>query len=365
MGIQRGRFVVRVRHPLVPFLWHLCQPSFKGSNFYFIQQYSFVEEEEDNNKAQDTFALQKSEYEDKPELLKRVEEGLKYYTPELCEEGVNGSYFLRDTEGKIIAIFKPTDEEGDSQNNPKRSEENESFVHRGILPGKQAIREVVAYLLDKEQIPQTMMVTLQHPSFQTKEGASKTGSLQEFVENEGASWDVGPNRFPIDQVHQIGVLDMRIFNNDRHGGNILMRRTPEGELQLVPIDHGLCLSSTLDRAWFEWLHWPQTKEPFNDRVKKFIQEIDVERDAALLRENGFEEEFVRTMILSTTLLKKGSEAGLNLFQIASMVCREELDKPCLLEQMVKESKGMEALFLRMDEEIKKRNRENCESCEIL
>jgi hypothetical protein len=297
-----------------------------------------------------------------------VEEGLKCYSPEPCEEGINGSYVLRDTDGREIAIFKPTDEEGDSLNNPKRSEGSDEFVSRGIPKGKGALREIAAYKLDSEHfsgVPQTLMATLHHPSFSN--GSSKTGSLQEFVNNEGASWDVGPGRFPVEEVHKIGILDMRIFNNDRHGGNILIKESDEGNLELVPIDHGLSLSSSLDHAWFEWMTWPQAKKPFNEYALNFIERIDIEEDAATLRELGFTEEAIRTMVLSTTVLKKGAAAGLTLLQIASIVSREKLESPSVLERIVKESgDSLEIVLMRIDEEVMKITKDqNNNRCEIL
>jgi len=271
------------------------------------------------------------------ELIKKVEEGLTFYEPELCEEGVNGTYFLKNKEGKCIGVFKPMDEEGSSENNPKRSEENKDlFVNRGIKEGEAAVREIAAFLLDKDHfsgVPETVMASLPFP---TKE---KTGSLQSFVENDGSSEDRGVSTFPVREVHKIGILDMRIFNNDRHGGNILVKENEDGRIELIPIDHGLSLSSSLKGAWFDWLFWPQSKVPFDEETKRYIDSIDIEADANLLRSIGISEECIRTMIISTTLLKKGASCNLSLFQIASMVCRlNDLENPSALEMMVQKAK---------------------------
>jgi len=354
VAIPRGStFILSVRHPVLGFLFHLSQGSLKG--LHYLEPLRVIGEN-----------VEKIE-QPKPELLKRVEEGLKSFPPEPCEEGVNGSYLLRDIEGREIAIFKPTDEEGDSENNPKRSEGQDEFRNRGIPQGEGALREVAAYLLDSNEhfsgVPQTLMATLEHASF----NGTKTGSLQEYVVNEGASWDVGPSRFPVQEVHKIGILDMRIFNNDRHGGNILMKENEQGNLELVPIDHGLSLSSTLDRAWFEWMSWPQAKKPFDEKSLSYIERIDIERDAKMLTDMGISEEAVRTMILSTTLLKKGAAAGLNLYQIGSIAARENLESPSLLEQIVKDSNdSMDIILERMEEEVSKIAKEqNSYRCEIL
>lgn len=81
---------------------------------------------------------------------------------------------------------------------------------------------------------------------------------------------MGASRFAARDVHRIGILDIRIWNTDRHAGNILVRRPRESslglsglakldfnQLELVPIDHGFCLPESLEPPYFEWLHWPQ------------------------------------------------------------------------------------------------------------
>jgi hypothetical protein len=69
----------------------------------------------------------------------------------------------------------------------------------------------------------------------------KVGSLQKFMSNDGNCEDIGPGAFPVEEVHKISVLDIRMANADRHAGNILFRKEPNGETLLIPIDHGYCL----------------------------------------------------------------------------------------------------------------------------
>jgi len=278
------------------------------------------------------------------ELLELVLEGLVYHEPELCEEGVNGTYFLRNKAGQRIAVFKPIDEEGDNDDNPKRSFTEEQFVNKGILPGEGAQREVAAYLLDRDHfhaVPQTTMAVLSHPSFRssTSNGGivTKIGSLQEFVDNDGCAEDVGPKQFRVRDVHKIGVLDLRIFNTDRHAGNILLTEESDGSYRLTPIDQGLSLPSTFEHAWFDWLHWPQAKIPFDPDTRCYIRHINVEEDAALLEKLSIRPECIRTMKISSTLLKKGAAAGLSLYEIASMASRTVIDQPSPLERIFEQA----------------------------
>jgi len=65
--------------------------------------------------------LEQAYSEQLEQLVKTVEEGFEAgQEPELCEDGVNGTYFLKNKHGKRIAVFKPQDEEGNSFHNPKK-----------------------------------------------------------------------------------------------------------------------------------------------------------------------------------------------------------------------------------------------------
>lgn len=108
------------------------------------------------------------------------------------------------------AVFKPTDEEGDSPNNPK---EHARDVDRGIRQGEAAIREVIAYRLDQRmdnifRVPPTLLVNIAHPNFVDEEGKpkTKTGSLQYFVQSQGCASDIGPRSFPTEEVIFVPLL---------------------------------------------------------------------------------------------------------------------------------------------------------------
>jgi hypothetical protein len=290
-----------------------------------------------------------------------VKEGLDFYSAELCDEGINGTYFMKDKDGEIIAVFKPQDEEGKGSPKPQEKEE---IIDRGIVEGEGALREVAAYLLDRDHfsgVPETLLVEIPHFKIGGKDVGTKTGSLQQFVQNDGASWDMGPGRFPVHEVHKIGVLDLRIFNNDRHGGNILLREGPEGNYELIPIDHGLSLSPTLQHGTFEWMMWPQAKQPFDEDTKKYIRNIDVEADAQLLNALRVRPECITTMKITTTLMKKAAAAGLSLYDIGNMASRTVLEDPSELEKMIDrareqvseqdENAFLDALWIIMDDVI--------------
>jgi len=291
------------------------------------------------------------------DLITRVQDGFDAgYEPELCDEGVNGTYFLKDKKGQKIAVFKPQDEEGNSNNNPKNSsrddnDEESEPLSKGIKEGEAALREVAAFMIDREgfhRVPRTELVSIAHPTFNKDKDdgttATKTGSLQEFVIHDGCSEDISVNRFPNKEVHRIGVLDLQLFNMDRHGGNILFKKdSKDGSYTLIPIDHGFSLPeySSLGNAWFDWLNWPQAKQKFDKETKNYIANIDLEGNLKKLeRDLGIRKECLNTMKISTTLLKKGAANDLTLFEIASIVCREDLDQPSTLELMCEKAREM-------------------------
>lgn len=84
--------------------------------------------------------------------------------------------------------------------------------------------------------------------------------LQAYVAAEGDCEERGTGVFPVEEVHKIAILDMRLANCDRNGGNILVKRCSGKTMcqwQLIPIDHGYCLPSTFADISFEWMFWPQ------------------------------------------------------------------------------------------------------------
>jgi len=254
-----------------------------------------------------------------PELVRRAREVIlkSEKAVVLCEEGVGGTYFVVDD--SRLAVFKPTDEEPGAVNNPKK------ILAKPLLPpGGGAKREVAAYLIDNGRagVPETYFLeNVKNPAMSGD--SVKSGSLQKFVENVGDASSVGSSLFSVSDVHNIGILDLRLFNMDRNSENILVQKTSDKIFRLIPIDHTYTLPPTLDSAWFDWQYWSQAKAPFSEECLNYIREIDAEKDADILRSVGIDEDSIRTMKISTIFLKIGAEFGLNLFQIASMVCRKK------------------------------------------
>ena len=62
---------------------------------------------------------------------------------------------------------------------------------------------------------------------------------------------------------------------------------------------------------------------------------------------------MRNMRISSTLLKKGAEAGLTLAQIGQILCRPDDDEqPSILEQIVKKARTCANMMAQMQTKIK-------------
>jgi hypothetical protein len=162
------------------------------------------------------------------------------------------------------------------------------------------------------------------------------------------------------------------------GGYFEYSNTPrpwrEGEVKLVPIDHGYSMPDNLEIAWCDWcwFEWPQIHEQIGPEARAYIAALDPEKEAELLRSHlqirepcvfapcsralslsrpivdaRFTPPFfisrppslprgsaphthacarnrprcrcLLTLNIGTSLLKKGTASGLSLFEIASII----------------------------------------------
>uniref|UniRef100_A0A7R9V548 1-phosphatidylinositol 4-kinase n=1 Tax=Chlamydomonas euryale TaxID=1486919 RepID=A0A7R9V548_9CHLO len=294
-------------------------------------------------------------------LVARAAAGLLAgYAPSLAAEGMGGTYVMCGPDGAPVGVLKPADEEPLAPNNP-RGNVGSALGAAGLKPsvrvGEAAVREVAAHLLDHggfARVPASALVRARHGALRYGVGEASTpklASLQAYVEHECDMNDVGPGSFATADVHRIGILDIRLFNTDRHAGNILVRHVPAADgaassdaaadspCELVPIDHGFCLPETLDAPYFEWLHWPQAKQPFSADELAYIRSLDAAADAAMLRARlpQLRPGSLRVLQLTTALLQRCADAGMTLFDIGSLLTRPFLgggvEGPSPLERM--------------------------------
>uniref|UniRef100_A0A2P2L7D2 1-phosphatidylinositol 4-kinase n=1 Tax=Rhizophora mucronata TaxID=61149 RepID=A0A2P2L7D2_RHIMU len=309
------------------------------------------------------------------EIVKAIKLGVD---PILVHSGLGGAYYFRNSRGESVAIVKPTDEEPFAPNNPKGfigKALGRPGLKRSVRVGETGFREVAAYLLDYDHfanVPATALVKITHSIFNVNDGVSgnnslkkkqvsKIASFQQFIPHDFDASDHGTSSFPVSAVHRIGILDIRIFNTDRHAGNLLVRKLDGigrfGQTALIPIDHGLCLPETLEDPYFEWIHWPQASIPFSDDELEYIAKLDPAKDCEMLRAElpMIREACLRILILCTVFLKEAAASGLCLAEIGEMMTREFRageEEPSELEVVCNEAKGliaeMETLSPRAD-----------------
>ncbi|KAL3644606.1 Phosphatidylinositol 4-kinase gamma 7 [Castilleja foliolosa] len=276
------------------------------------------------------------------EIVKAMKNGVD---PVPVHGGLGGAYYFRNVRGENVAIVKPTDEEPFAPNNPKGfvgKALGQPGFKRSVRVGETGFREVAAYLLDYDHfanVPPTALVKITHSIFNVNDGLngnkpqnhelySKIASFQQFIPHDFDASDHGTSSFPVSTVHRIGILDIRILNTDRHGGNLLVRKLDGygqfGQVELIPIDHGLCLPESIEDPYFEWIHWPQASIPFSDDELEYIKNLDPVRDSEMLRSElpMIRDACLRVLVICTIFLKEASAYGLCLAEIGEMMSRE-------------------------------------------
>jgi len=126
-----------------------------------------------------------------------------------------------------------------------------------------------------------------------------------------------------------------------------------------------------------WYEWPQAKQPFDAETLKYIESLDPDADARMLRDGfSIREECIKcvtfhcsvvvgctaevppshvlllwrgwaltlamyhlrsTVRITGMVLKKGAAAGMTLYDIASLILRQDLESPSKLENLVEQA----------------------------
>ena len=115
----------------------------------------------------------RGEFDDVVESVRvAIEVGMQ---PRMISQGSSGSYFARNSDGKVVGVFKPKDEEPYASRNPKWTK----WIHRNLfpccfgraclIPNLSYVSEAAAYALDARLqtnlVPYTDIVWLSSKSF--------------------------------------------------------------------------------------------------------------------------------------------------------------------------------------------------------
>lgn len=255
------------------------------------------------------------------------QEPKKKYTLTIIPQATQETYYVTNHKGHRVGVFKPHD--GD----PGR-DGTELKVRVGVRAGEGWLKEIAAYKLDHGNwagVPKTEKRRLEIPG-----QGLKYGSLQRYVEHLRTAGDICSSRIPRDEVHRIGVLDIRIMNLDRHLENLLIAEENFGGeaddlFKLVPIDHALSLpdwrsltrrtetsDSRASYMPFAWMEWEQSNSPFSKDTRRYIRSLNPIMDFYSLLTSGIRFECALTNLIATSFLKTAARKGYNLFQIGSM-----------------------------------------------
>lgn len=227
------------------------------------------------------------------EVIWEVKQALaKGVSPERSRHGISETYFLKNTRGKPIAVFKL----------------------------KNVIKEYAAYRLDHYRfatVPPTVITTLHHPLWHGK----RTGSCQLYVNESLLAVQFTRalrSVFSPDSIRRIATLDIRLINCDRNTSNLLVI---DGK-KVIPIDHGLVLPEALRAAFFIWTSWQQAATPFSTKEKAYIASLDAQLDRdILLQELRVEEGIANRMYIATLLLKECTKRHFMVNQIGTLMVR--------------------------------------------
>jgi len=221
-----------------------------------------------------------------------------------------------------IAVFKPV--------------EGEKFTRKSLDPGQGSVREEAVYLVDRIAGSQAGVPVTSRASIQV-DGEELIGSVQAFVDNAiGFIEDFAMPRDAAsaedfvtqEAAEALALLDMRVFNMDRHSGNLLLlrREKPHG---LGPIDHGCCLPRwwALSEAVFDaWSSWPQLQCPPREATRSLARRAYevLPETCGMMRDVGLDGAAIVTLRLCTLLVFVGvAELGLPCGKLAALILRDE------------------------------------------
>uniref|UniRef100_A0A7S1A194 PI3K/PI4K catalytic domain-containing protein n=1 Tax=Noctiluca scintillans TaxID=2966 RepID=A0A7S1A194_NOCSC len=240
--------------------------------------------------------------------------------PVNLDAGQTGQVYVLEAGSEKIAVFKPL--------------AGENFKRKGIDQGMGAIREEAAYLVDRITGSQACVPVTSRAEVEVN-GRVTAGSVQAFIGNVAGFIEDFAMPRPLDRACEfiaqetaeaLALLDMRLFNLDRHSGNLLLLKRCKPHT-LGPIDHGCCLPPwwILSEAVFDaWQSWPQLQAPPTP-ASRFLCRTAAKKlnsIADALRDIGLDESSILTHRLCTMFVSVGVELGIPVGCLAALMLRD-------------------------------------------
>ncbi|XP_051559848.1 phosphatidylinositol 4-kinase type 2-alpha isoform X2 [Myxocyprinus asiaticus] len=295
------------------------------------------------------------------EIIRKAEQAIEEgIYPERIYQGSSGSYFVKDSTGKIIGVFKPKNEEPYGQLNPKWTKWLQKlccpccFGRDCLVLNQGYLSEAGASLVDQKLelniVPRT-----------------KIGSFQLFVDGykdadfwlrrfEAEPLPENTNRQLQLQFERLVVLDYIIRNTDRGNDNWLLKYdypmdTPSNRdsdwvvvkdpiIKLAAIDNGLAFPLKHPDSWraypFYWAWLPQAKVLFSQEIRdlvlpklsdpNFVKDLEEDLYELFKKDPGFDRgqfkkqiSVMRGQILNLSQALKDEKSPLQLVQMAPVI----------------------------------------------
>lgn len=282
----------------------------------------------------------------------------------LVEDGISGTYFLRDKENNPRFVIKPLDEEPGCINNPKgfATPFGEKNPLRNYIPlYGSAFREAgasrIATLIGIGSIvPRTELAIFESkgfndlsdrvesselPRYLENAGSAdreKLCSVQEFVANSKTLWeglhelqasglsdDEIAERFDRQDFEETNLLIWTTYDTDAHGANILVY--PKGVdaigneiLGMKKIDNGFCFPTENKQLRNNLQHHPCAKFTLSSSTKAKIAAMDPDQIARAMKEGGLESA-IPAMRERVAYLKELATQDLTIGEINSRMAR--------------------------------------------
>ncbi|XP_076028242.1 phosphatidylinositol 4-kinase II alpha isoform X7 [Oratosquilla oratoria] len=270
--------------------------------------------------------------------------------PERISQGSSGSYFVKNSNGKIIGVFKPKDEEPYGRLNPKWTKWLHKvccpccFGRSCLVPNQGYLSEAGASLVDQK---------LQLNVVPKTKGYKDADYWLRRFEAEPLS-DSTSKQFQLQFEHLV-VLDYITRNTDRGNDNWLVKYDKpsldeqEGEewslvkppeVKIAAIDNGLSFPFKHPDSWraypYHWAWLPWAKTPFSQETKdmvlpmlsdmNFVQELCDDLYNLFKTDKGFDGHIfekqmsvMRGQILNLTQALKDGKSPVQLVQMPAVI----------------------------------------------
>jgi SPP1 gp7 family putative phage head morphogenesis protein len=180
---------------------------------------------------------------------------------------------------------------------PARGEER---LRPNIKAGTYYKREAAAYNVSRhfgvdDMVPRTVVRHEYRHDGKTKR---ESGSLQEYIRTGGEKRG-SFREISLEDVQKVRVFDFVMGNSDRHGGNMLVQKTPSGRHKPILIDNGLALpNGTPSRTVFprEFIGRRGATGDLMDSVVERVRNIDMKEFAQDLFDSDIEKKAIENAL---------------------------------------------------------------------